>query len=45
MPGGGRDAESIAELTKYGLGSKRSLDQLIEFTGLDLRNRVTFKDR
>ena len=32
-------------LTKYGLGSKRTLDQLIEFTGIDLRNGVVFGDR
>jgi hypothetical protein len=45
MPDGARDIQSISDLTKYGLGSKRTLDQLIEFTGLDLRNRVAFKDR
>ena len=32
-------------LTKYGLGSKRTLDQLIEFTGIDVRNGVVFGDR
>ena len=30
---GRKDAESLAALTKYGLGLKRSLDQLIAFTG------------
>jgi hypothetical protein len=45
MHGGDTDAESVALLTKYGLGNKRTLDQLIEFTGLDLRNRIAFKDR
>ena len=29
--------DSVASLTKYGLGMKRNLDQLIEFTGIDLR--------
>ena len=45
MSGGDSDADSVALLTKYGLGNKRTLDQLIEFTGLDLRNRIAFKDR
>ena len=35
--------ESVASLTKYGLGMKRTLDQLIEFTGIDLRERVVFE--
>lgn len=32
-------------ITKYGLGSKRTLDELIEFTGVDVRNGVVFGDR
>ena len=35
----------LAQLTKYGLGVKRSLDQFIEFTGVDTRKRVIFGDR
>ena len=45
LPGGSRDQESVEALTKYGLGRKRTLDQLIAFTGIDLRNRVIYEDR
>jgi hypothetical protein len=45
MPGGDKDAESIATLTKFGLGQKRSLDQLIEFTGMDFRTATVYGDR
>jgi hypothetical protein len=32
-------------LTKFGLGTKRTLDQFIAFTGVDLRSRQIFGDR
>ena len=35
----------ISMLTKYGLGRKRSLDQLIDFTGIDFRNQKVYGDR
>lgn len=35
----------LATLTKYGLGRKRTLDELIEFTGIDLRSSTVFGDR
>lgn len=35
--------ESVASLTKYGLGMKRTLDQLIAFTGIDLRNKKVYE--
>lgn len=38
MPGGDRTASAKAALGPYGLGDKRSLDDLIEFTGIYLRN-------
>ena len=37
------NAESVASLTKYGLGMKRTLDQLIDFTGIDLRKRQIYE--
>lgn len=45
FPEGAKDVESIAMLTKYGLGSKRSLDQLIRFTGIDTRAKKVYGDR
>lgn len=45
MPGGASDVESVAALTKYGLGRKRTLDQFIEFTGIDVRTRQIFESR
>lgn len=38
-------AEMIGTLSKYGLGMKRTLDQLIEFTGIDLRSNRVYSDR
>ena len=38
MPGG--DPSMVSSLGKYGLGNKRSLDDLIAFTGINLRNRT-----
>ena len=38
MPGG--DPSLVSSLGKYGLGTKRSLDDLIAFTGINLRNRT-----
>ena len=35
----------LSLLTKYGLGTKRTLDQLIAFTGMDVRAGVVFADR
>jgi len=35
----------IAKLGKYGLGTKRTLDQLIAFTGIDTRRKLVFGDR
>jgi len=45
LPGGLHTTESVASLTKYGLGHKRTLDQLIEFTGIDLRTREIYENR
>ena len=42
---GAKDVESIAMLTKYGLGTKRSLDELIRFTGVDTHTKSVFGDR
>ena len=39
MPGGDTSPEAKAQLGKYGLGDVRSLDQLINFTGIYLRER------
>lgn len=44
-PEGNKDVVSVSLLTKYGLGNKRTLDQLIEFTGVDLRKKEVFGDR
>ena len=41
----GKDAASVGMLTKYGLGFKRTLDQFIEFTGIDTRSKKVFGDR
>lgn len=38
-------AENVALLTKYGLGHKRTLDALIQFTGIDFRSQQVFADR
>lgn len=41
VPGGEKDPQKALELkqSKYGLGDRRTLDQLIQFSGIDLRNR------
>eukprot|EP00553_Chaetoceros_curvisetus_P005156 CAMPEP_0204614602 /NCGR_PEP_ID=MMETSP0717-20131115/2290_1 /ASSEMBLY_ACC=CAM_ASM_000666 /TAXON_ID=230516 /ORGANISM="Chaetoceros curvisetus" /LENGTH=292 /DNA_ID=CAMNT_0051627309 /DNA_START=109 /DNA_END=987 /DNA_ORIENTATION=+ len=40
LPGGEKDPEVVLKMkkSKYGLGDRRSLDQLIQFSGFDLRN-------
>ena len=40
VPGGEKDADKalVLKRSKFGLGDRRSLDQLIQFTGIDLRN-------
>lgn len=40
-----KDASNVAMLTRHGLGLKRTLDQFIEFTGVDTRKQVVFGDR
>jgi len=41
VPGGFSDRDEVIKLkkSKYGLGDRRSLDELIQFSGIDLRNR------
>eukprot|EP00978_Attheya_sp_CCMP212_P008226 scaffold19232_cov50-Attheya_sp.AAC.7 len=41
VPGGEQDKKKVMRLkkSKYGLGDRRTIDQLIEFTGFDLRHR------
>ena len=40
VPGGETDPQKILKLkqSKYGLGDRRSIDQLIQFSGIDLRH-------
>lgn len=38
-------AEAVQALGRYGLGTKRTLDQFIDFTGVDTRTGIVFKDR
>jgi len=45
LPGAKRDLQSLSTLTRYGLGSARTLEQLIEFTGVDLHKREVVSDR
>ncbi len=45
MPQGGRGVQDVRHLAQYGLGSKRSLDQLIEFTGIDFRGAKIYGHR
>lgn len=45
FPEAAPSAESVAQLTKYGLGNKRTLDQLIDFTGIDTRKREAYENR
>jgi len=40
-PGSDRSPEALARLEPYGLGTKRTLEQYIEFTGIDPRNGDT----
>ena len=37
MSFGDHSAAALLEVGRYGLGSKRTLDQLIAFTGIDFR--------
>ncbi len=39
------DGKTISSLTHFGLGLKRSLDQFIQFTGIDTRLKIVFDDR
>mmetsp|Transcript_13920 Transcript_13920/g.16390 ORF Transcript_13920/g.16390 Transcript_13920/m.16390 type:complete len:666 (-) Transcript_13920:117-2114(-) len=41
VPGGSTDPVEVLKLkqSKYGLGDRRSLDQLIQFSGIDLRHK------
>ena len=41
----GKDTSRISALTHFGLGMARTLDQLIEFTGIDTRRKIVFGDR
>jgi len=43
--GNSGDVSSLLLLTKYGLGPHRSLDQLIDFTGVDTRGKTISHDR
>eukprot|EP01036_Dinobryon_divergens_P029870 gene29870-39036_t len=42
--GGGKDAATLSLLTRYGLGNRRTLDQLIDFTGVNTRKKEIFAD-
>lgn len=43
--GPSHSSAAVSSLTRYGLGSKRSLDQLAAFTGIDTRRGVVFENR
>ena len=43
FPGTSFTPEAVSSLTKYGLGNKRNLDQLIEFTGIDTRRKQVYE--
>eukprot|EP01034_Spumella_vulgaris_P023254 gene23254-29459_t len=45
FPEGQKDLTALSLLTSYGLGNKRTLDQLIDFTGIDTRSKQVFADR
>jgi hypothetical protein len=45
MPGGDSSPSARQALGKYGLGTKRTLDQLKAFTGINLHNRTTTGNR
>ena len=36
-------AAAVSSLTRYGLGMKRTLDQLIAFTGIDTRKKLVYE--
>ena len=40
-----RDAKTLSELTRYGLGTRRTLDQYIEFSGIDPKAGCVLGDR
>jgi hypothetical protein len=39
------DVNTIVEIGRYGLGTKRTLDQLIAFMGIDFRNKKIYGNR
>ncbi len=39
------DASKVSALTQFGLGLARTLDQFIEFTGIDVRRQTVFADK
>ena len=45
FPGANKDLSALLSLTKYGLGTKRTLEQFMGFTGVDTRKKVVFGDR
>lgn len=45
MEGGGSDLKSLLALGRYGLGTKRTFDQLIAFMGVDFRKSIVYDSR
>jgi hypothetical protein len=45
MEGGLQDLKSLLAIGRYGLGTKRTLDQLISFMGVDFRKSVVYDSR
>jgi hypothetical protein len=45
MQGGKTDLESLLAIGRYGLGTKRTLDQLIAFMGVDFRKSIVYDSR
>lgn len=45
MEGGFKDVNSLMALGRYGLGTKRTLSQLIEFMGVDFRRATIYDSR
>lgn len=45
MEGGARDLPSLLAIGRYGLGTKRTLDELIAFMGVDFRTAVVYDSR
>jgi len=45
LPGGERDLEGVKHLGQFNLGNVRTLDELIWFTGIDLRKRIIKANR